>query len=321
MTKVLLADLFPDALTDALRALVPPGCVVERVASPSAEDFATAAADADILVCAFRRIDRAALEVAPKVRLVQQFGIGYDNLDVAAIAEAGVAAGYCPGFNSVSVAEHTVLLILAGLRRFVDGETATRQGRFPQMAFIQEHQGQVGELAGSTVGLVGLGSIGEAVAVRLAGFGPEVLYTARHRRDEATEARIGARYAPLDELLARSDIVSLHTPLNDETRHLIGAPELAAMKQGALLVNTSRGGLVDEAALRASIESGHLGGAALDVLADESANPFGDLPSVIVTPHLAGVSNRSLPRAVQMTVTNITRFLNGEPPVHPVPGT
>ncbi|HVW32666.1 MAG TPA: hydroxyacid dehydrogenase, partial [Acidimicrobiia bacterium] len=135
MTKILLADLFPDALTDALRALVPAGCMVERVASASPEDFARAAADADVLVCAFRRIDRAALEVAPKVRLVQQFGIGYDNLDVAAIAAAGVAAGYCPGFNSVAVAEHTVLLMLAALRRFADGEGATRQGRFPQMAF------------------------------------------------------------------------------------------------------------------------------------------------------------------------------------------
>ncbi|HVW31434.1 MAG TPA: NAD(P)-dependent oxidoreductase, partial [Acidimicrobiia bacterium] len=171
------------------------------------------------------------------------------------------------------------------------------------------------------VGLVGLGSIGEEVARRLSGFGPEVLYTARRRRDEATEARLGARYAPLDELLRRSDIVSLHTPLTDETRHLIGPAELAAMKPGALLVNTSRGGLVDEAALRAAIESGHLGGAALDVLADESANPFADLASVVVTPHLAGVSNRSLPRAVQMTVTNIERCLRGEGPEHPVPGT
>lgn len=323
MTKVVVAEVFPDSLVERLRTMLPAGVELEMVASSSDDDFALAAADADIIVCARRRVDRQALELAPKVRFIQQLGIGYDNLDVTAIAAGGITAAYNPGFNTVSVAEHTILLMLALLRRFVTAEGMTRQGSFPTMAFIGEHQAQMGELHSTTVGLVGLGSIGQAVAERLASFGPHVLYTARGRHDEAVEARLGVRYAPLPDLLAACDLVSLHVPLSPETRHLIGEAELARMPPGALLVNTARGPLVDESALRRAIENGHLGGAALDVLDDElgEANPFADLPGVLVTPHIAGTSRESWPRATRMTVANIGRFLRREQPENPVPGT
>jgi phosphoglycerate dehydrogenase-like enzyme len=322
MTKVLIAEVFPPVLVEQLRTMLPAGVELDMVASSSDDDFARAAADADIILCARRQVDRHALELAPKVRFIQQFGIGYDNLDVTAIAASGIPAAYNPGFNSVSVAEHTIMLMLALLRRFVAAEGVTRRGSFPTMAFIGEHQARVGELGSSTVGLVGLGSIGQAVAERLAGFGSSVLYTARQRHDEA-ETRLGVGYAPLPDLLAACDLVSLHVPLSPETHHLIGEAELAQMSAGALLVNTSRGPVVDEAALRGAIENGHLGGAAVDVLEDElgEVNPFADLPQVLVTPHIAGTSQKSLPRAMQMAVANIERFLHGEQLENPVPGT
>jgi D-3-phosphoglycerate dehydrogenase len=170
--------------------------------------------------------------------------------------------------------------------------------------------------------LVGLGAIGRAVAERLRPFGPSVRYTTRRQLDAGTEERLGVTYASLPELLASSTIVSLHLPLSEETRHLIGAAELAQMQPGSLLINTSRGGLVDEAALRDALKRGHLGGAGLDVLQQERAggNPFTDLPNVIVTSHISGSSRPSGERIVRMAAANIARVLAGEPPQHLVPG-
>jgi phosphoglycerate dehydrogenase-like enzyme len=322
MTKLLVAEPFPPALVEALRKMLPPSIEVDMVASSSDTDFATAAADADILVCARRRMDAQSLQWAPKVGLIQQLGIGYDNLDVSAIAAAGITAAYNPGFNSITVAEHTIMLMLVLLRRFPAAEQVTRTGRFPTMEFIEENQARMAELGDMTVGLVGLGSIGQAVAERLAAFGSRLLYTA-HRRNEAAEARFGLRFELLPDVLSSCDVVSLHVPLTPETRHLIGEPELASMRPGALLVNTSRGQVVDEPALRQAIESGHLSGAAIDVLEDElgEVNPFADLPQVLVTPHVAGTSRTSLPRMLQMAAANVVRFVEGEPLRNLVPGT
>jgi phosphoglycerate dehydrogenase-like enzyme len=207
------------------------------------------------------------------------------------------------------------MLMLVLLRRFAAAHDATRNGAFPTAAFIGANQPHMRELGDETVGLIGFGTIGLAVAERLAGFKPRVLYYARHPVDRETEARLGARFAPLDELLANSGIVSLHVPSNAETRHMIGTTELAQMQPGALLINTSRGELIDERALRAAIVGGHVGGAGLDVVDAEltEVQPFGDLPQVIVTPHTAGVSRSSIPRMLRQTVENIDRYVNGEP--------
>lgn len=321
MTKLLVVEPFPLTLVEALRKMLPSSVVVDMVDSLSDTAFAEAAADADILVAARRHIDGQTLQWAPKVTLIQQLGIGYDNLDVNAIAAAGITAAYNPGFNTITVAEHTIMMMLVLLRRFAAAEELTRAGRFPTMEFIEENQARLGELGDTVVGLVGLGSIGQAVAERLAAFGCQVLYTARRRNEEA-EARWGLRYARLPDVLSSCHLVSLHVPLTSETHHLIGEPELASMQPGALLINTSRGQVLDEAALRRAIENGHLGGAALDVLADElgEVNPFADLPQVLVTPHIAGSSRTSLPRMLEMAVANIVRFLRGEPLQNLVPG-
>jgi lactate dehydrogenase-like 2-hydroxyacid dehydrogenase len=253
------------------------------------------------------------------VRFIQQFGAGYDPVDLSAVQAAGVLVAYNPGVNAAAVAEHTLLLMLALLKNLAWSEGWARQGQF---VLDRTPEAGIGDLADATVGLVGLGAIGQAVAERLAPFGSCLLYHTPRRRSAELEARLGVTWLPLPDLLERSDVVSLHLPLTAETQQLIGEAELALMPRGAYLINTARGGLVDEAALRRAITSGHLAGAGLDVIADEVAgrNPFADLPQVLVTLHLGGASNSSLRGMVERSAANIRRFVTGEPVHDLLPG-
>lgn len=315
MPKVLLTDPIPPPLVQRVRSLLPPNIDFDVVSTSEDAHLAAHAADADVLLVIFRRIDASILALAPQVRFVQRVGAGYDNIDVAELAAAGVPVGYAPGANAVGVAEHTILLMLALLKRLPRTEQATRAGRLDHYEAVQAG---IGDLAGSTIGLVGIGGIGQEVAARLAAFAPELLYTSRRRLDPSTEARLGVAYKPLPDLLAAATIVSLHLPLTNETHGLVGKAELAQMRPGALLINTSRGGVVDEDALLHSLESGHLGGAALDVLEHEedNHNAFAHRLDVIVTPHTAGSSRASVQRMIQQAVANVVQFLAGETPTH-----
>ncbi|MCA1645187.1 MAG: D-glycerate dehydrogenase [Chloroflexi bacterium] len=310
----------PPALVDRIRALMPREVQLDVVRSASRDHFGSMAADAGVLLVAgnLRRIDAALLALAPNVRFVQQVGIGYDCLDLSALQGAGIVAAYTPGATAVPTAEHTLLLMLALLRRFAQAESSSRQGSWSTLELA--HAG-LGDLAGTTVGLVGFGQVGRAVAQRLRAFEAHVVYTARQAVDHETEQRLDAQFMSLDELLGVSQMVSLHVPLSDATRGLVGDVALAKMMPGAFLVNTSRGGIVDEAALRRALDSGHLGGAALDVLDAERAggNRFGDLAQVIVTPHVGGPSRAGTTRALEMAVTNIARYLRGEPVLDLIP--
>jgi phosphoglycerate dehydrogenase-like enzyme len=252
------------------------------------------------------------------VRFVQRCGVGYDNLDLPALAAAGVQAAYTPGANAGAVAEHAILLMLALLKRLPAADAATRRGEWPAQALVQAG---LGDLAAATIGLIGFGHIGQAVAARVRPFGSRLLYTARHPLDREQDERLGVEYVPLSELLARATIVSLHVPLAAETRHLIGAQELARMQPGALLINTSRGAVLDEAALRQALEEGRLGGAGLDVLVDErpGGNPFADLPQVVVTPHVASASRAGIGSISERAVANVARYLAGKPVLDLVP--
>ncbi len=318
MPKVLLIDPTPLPLIERFRPMFPAGAGMDVVSTYSEEDLARHAAETEILLVIHRKVDANLLSIVPRVRFVQRVGVGYDNLDLEALQAAGVAAAYTPGANAVAVAEHTILLMLALLKRFAAAESATRQGGWPTVELVQAG---IGELANTTVGLVGFGNIGRAVAQRLTPFGSRLLYTARHAADPETEQQFGVRYVSFDDLLASSAIVSLHLPLSEATRGLIGEAELAKMPAGAFLINTSRGELIDEAALRRALVSGKLAGAALDVLSNErpGGNPFADLPQVIVTPHLAGGSRAGIERALQMAIANVARFLRGESPLDLVP--
>jgi len=318
MSRILLIEPLPPPLIERMRPMFPPGEGIDVVSSLSEEDLARHAAETEILLVIHRKVDARILSILPHVRFVQDVGVGYDNLDLAALQAAGVIAAYTPGVNAVAVAEHTILLMLALLKRFPAAESATRKGGWPSIELVEAG---LGELDKTTVGLVGFGSIGRAVAQRLDSFGSHLLYTTRHPVDSAIEQQFGVHYASLDELLASSTIVSLHVPLTGATRQLIGGAELAKMPVGAFLINTSRGEVIDEAALHAAIQNGRLGGAALDVLDNErpGGNPFTDLPQVIVTPHIAGGSRAAIGRGIQMATANIARYLRGEPVLDTVP--
>ncbi len=318
MPRVLLIDPLPSPVVERLRPSFPASVGFDAVPTSSEEDLAQYGAEAEILLVIHRKVDARLLSFVPRVRLVQRVGVGYDNLDLDALQAAGVVAAYTPGANAAAVAEHTILLMLALLKRFVAAESAVRQGGWPTMELFQAG---VGDLANATVGLVGFGNTGRAVAERLLPFGSRLLYMARHAVDATIEQQFGMRYASLDDLLASSTIVSLHLPLTEATLGLIGEAELAKMPAGAFLINTSRGEILDEAALRRALVSGKLGGAALDVLRDErpGGNPFADLPQVIVTPHMAGGSRAAVERALQMAMANVARFLRGESPLDLIP--
>jgi len=300
--------------------MLPPGVEMDVVPTLSDEHFAERAVDAEVLLVGHRSIGARELSLAPRLRFVQRVGTGYENLDRAALRERGVVAAYTPGANAVPVAEHTILLMLAVLKRFPTAESATRANKWPGVDLLSAG---IGDLHGKTVGLVGFGATGRAVAERLGGFGVSIRYTARHRVDPEVEARLGVGYLPLGELLGWANIVSLHVPLTDDTYHLMGEADFAQMRPGSVLINTSRGDVLDERALRAALESGHVAAAGLDVIEHEVAggNPFADLSQVLVTPPIAGASNGSVARIMQMALVNLSRYLQGQVPLNQVPGT
>ena len=316
MTKILITEPALAGMVQPLQERLP-GTQIAVMTGFDDDELATLGADADVLVNARRRIDARTLEMTPRVRFVQLIGVGTDSVDRPAMAAAEVLVAHNPGVNRTGVAELAIMLMLALTKRLTSSERSTRAGRFASGELIATG---IGDLSGATIGLIGLGDIGATVAQRLVAFGPRIVYHTRHPVADA-EARFGASWLPLPELLATSDIVSLHCPLTPATYHLIGAAELAAMQTGAYLVNTARGGLVDEDALRLAIESGRLAGAALDVLEHETdgLNPFSDLQEVIVTPHVGGGSRHSLDGMVVRIAANIERFMAGDPLADPVP--
>src|SRR5918997_1631902 len=262
MPKVLLIDPALAVAVDRFREFLPASVEIAVTTSFDQDELARLAADAEILVNARRRIDAAMLAMAPRARFIQLIGIGYDTVDVAAVASAGITVAYNPGVNAVGVAEQTLMLMLALVKRLPWSERSSRAGQFATAELIGAG---IDDLAGATVGLIGMGDIGTAVAERLIPFGPRIVYSTRRRRAAMEETRLGATWLPLADLLHESTMVSLHLPLTPETYHLLGDEEIAAMPKGSYLVNTARGGLVDEAALRRAVERQHLRGAALDV--------------------------------------------------------
>ena len=251
--------------------------------------------------------DATVLAAVPDLRVIARVGVGTDSIDLAAAADHGVVVTVTPGANDATVAEHAVALMLALVRRVCEQDAAVRRGEWPRTG---DHV--PGSLRGATVGLVGLGRIGRRTAGLLRAFGAGVLAA-----DPAVaEAPAGIALVALDELLARSDIVSLHVPLLPATAGLLGAAEIARMRPGAMVVNTARGGLVDEDALLAALRSGRLGGAALDVFAAEppAGSPLLALPNVIATPHVAGLSPASVEEMTRRATASVLDVLAGRRP-------
>ena len=264
--------------------------------------------DVEALVVANEPVPLALL---PGLRLVANYSVGYDRLGIDELARAGVAVSNTPGVLSAATADLTFGLILATRRRIVEGDAHVRSSQWTAQwtdGFLAE------ELTGSTLGIVGLGRIGQAVARRAQGFELRVLYAQRTR----AETDLG-EYRELDALLAESDIVSIHTPLSPETRGLIDARRLALLRDGACFVNTARGEIVDEAALVAELVSGRLR-AGLDVFAHEPNVPAELLPlqNVVLTPHLGSATRQTREAMTRIVVDNVLAFERGAPLLTPV---
>lgn len=266
----------------------------------SAPELASLAADADALLLGLDHCDASVFAAAPRLRVVSRFGSGVDTVDLDAAARHGVTVTNTPGANTVAVAELTLGLLLALARDLPTAVATARSGGWGRKSGW--------ELEGKTLGLIGLGRIGRAVAVRAAAFGMRVIAHDPYAADVP-----GVERVELDALWARADAISLHLGLDDRTRHLVDAAVLARLKPGAVLLNTSRGGLVDEAALADALRSGHLGGAAADAFDREPpvGSPLLDLPNFIPTPHLGAATREAARRMGEAAARNVVAILTG----------
>lgn len=286
---------------------------------PSRETLIEGARGASGLITMLtEKVDDDVLEAAgPQLRVVANVAVGFDNIDVGAATRRGIIVTNTPGVLDEATADLTLALILATTRRLVEADRFVRTGR----PWIWGPQSFVGlDLsAGATLGIVGLGRIGMATARRAHAFGMRIVATgSRATSDEA--AALGVKAEDLAGLLARSDVVSLHCPLNEDSRHLIGREELAAMRQGSYLVNTARGPLVDEEALADALDSGHLAGAGLDVHEHEPQvnERLRRLEQVVVLPHIGSAGAATRDAMARMAVSNVAEVLAGRPPLTPV---
>jgi phosphoglycerate dehydrogenase-like enzyme len=297
---------FRAALTRAAEAA---GVDVAVVDETDEAGFRREIADADVLLHVLKPVTAEMIAAAPELKLIQKLGVGVNTIDLDAAKAAGVAVANMPGVNSQAVAEMALTLMLAVLRRlsYLDPLTRRGQGWAPDPDLIDG----VGEIAGRTVGFVGYGASASRLGPVLEALGAKVIYTAR-----SAKPGLPGEFVTLDALLAQADILSLHAPLTLETRGMIGAQAIAAMRPGAILINTARGELVDEAALAAALASGRLRGAGLDVFAQEpvdAKNPLLALPNVVLAPHMAWLTPETLDRSLAAAFENCRRLAAGAP--------
>lgn len=278
----------------------------------SEEDLIDLAADADVLLSVLADpITERVFEACPDLQVVAQYAVGLDNIDLEAAAAHDVVVTHTPGVLSDATADQAWALLLATARHIPAADQYVRDGRFERW----ETTLMLGTgMAGKTMGIVGLGRIGKAMARRALGFGMDVVYHNRSPANPTIERQASASYVDLDELLRESDVVSLHCPLNDDSHHLIDAEALRRMKDDALLVNTARGAVVDEAALVEALASGEIAGAGLDVFEDEPEVHPGllDQDRVVLAPHLGSATTETRTRMVQMCVESIRAVLQDE---------
>jgi lactate dehydrogenase-like 2-hydroxyacid dehydrogenase len=319
--RVFVARRIPAQGLDAILSACDADVWGDELPPPRAELLERVAGVDGILALLTDRIDDELLDAAgPGLRVVSNYGVGFDNIDVPACTRRGIPVGNTPGVLTETTADLAWALLLAAARRVVEGDRSVREGHWRTWGPLL----LLGvDVHGATLGIVGFGRIGQAVARRAAGFGMRVLYHARNRVPEDVERAAGATWLPLPELLARSDFVSLHVSLSDETRHLIDADALRSMQPSAILVNTARGPVVDTDALVAALREGTIRAAALDVTDPEplpADHPLVGLDNCIVVPHIASATEATRGRMAAMSAANLLAGVHGErlpTPVNP----
>jgi glyoxylate reductase len=318
MSRVVVTGRIPETALEKLRA----EHEVDAWSGPESigrEELLHRVAGADAVVSLLtERIDAELLDAAgPQLKVVANVAVGYDNIDVPACTERGIVATNTPGVLTEATADIALGLILTATRRLGEGERLIRSGQAWKwgMFFLLGSS-----LQGKTLGIVGMGGIGQATARRAKAFGMEIVYQSRSEIDPAIAAELGARRVELDELLAISDVVSLHCPYGPATHHLIGAAQLASMKGSAYLVNTARGPIVDEAALASALRDGQIAGAGLDVFENEPSVHPGllELENVVLVPHLGSATVETRTAMAMLAADNTLAVLSDERPPAPI---
>jgi D-3-phosphoglycerate dehydrogenase len=265
---------------------------------------------AEGIVSRMGRVDAAVMDAAPQLRVISKHGVGVDNIDIQAAADRGIPVLVATGANAVSVAEHAIALLLATVKRVLPLDAGLRAGRWEKPGFTGR------EISGSTMGLMGMGAIAQATGRIGKGLGLSLVGFDPYAPDSAFEELGVTRCASFEDMLALSDILSLHCPLNQQTRGILNAEAIARMPANSYVINTARGGLIDEAALVAAIRSGHLAGAGLDTFAVEppaADHPFFAVPEIVLTPHIGGVTRQAGARVGVDAVRGIFQVLDGQP--------
>lgn len=317
--KVFIARMLPQQALD----MILPVCdaqVWQDELPPPRDVLLSKVRDLDgLLTLLTDKVDPVLMDSAPKLKVVSNCAVGFDNIDVPAATQRGIAVGNTPGVLTETTADFAFTLLMAAARRVVEGDRYTRADKWKTWG-LTVLLGQ--DVHGATLGLVGLGRIGAAMAKRATGFEMRVLYYDPFRREDL-EQKLGLTYADLDTVVRQADFVSVHTPLTPETKHLVNIDLLRKMKKTAILINTARGPIVDQAALYAALRDGVIGGAALDVTDPEPIalnDPLLTLENCIVAPHIASASIVTRTKMATMAAENLLAGLRGEPlptPVNP----
>ncbi len=314
-TVIAVTDSPFHSLDPAVKALARVDPELRMAKSPAAADILEVAREADAVLVTYAKLPGDLLKELKRCKVIGRFGLGVDNIDIPAAAALGITVTYVPDYCLREVSDHAMALLLALARKVPFSNSLVQSGRWEVPPIVPLHR-----LEGRVLGLIGFGNIPRAVVPKAKAFGLTVITSDPYVAPEHL-ATLGVENTSLDDLLARSDFVSVHAPLLPATRGLIGAKAFAAMKKGAILINTARGPLVDEAALVAALDSGHLGGAALDVVTTEplaTDSPLLHRDNVILTPHTAFYSVEALEELQTKCASDVARVLSGENPVYPV---
>jgi glyoxylate reductase len=321
--RVFVARQIPEEGLDAVRAACDMDLWDHELPPPRDELLRRIAGCDGVLTLLTDRVDDEFLDAAgPQLRVVSNYAVGFDNIDVAACARRGIPVGNTPGVLTDTTADLAWALLMAAARRLPEGDRYVRDGRWKTWGPLL----LLGpDVHGATIGIVGFGRIGQAVARRAQGFGMEILYHDIQPLPASVTEPLGATYVSLDELLPRSDFVSLHVNLSDETRHLINAVTLARMKPTAVLVNTSRGPVVDQVALADALRDGVIWAAGLDVTDPEPIpmdDPLVGMDNCLIVPHIASASRATRGKMAAMAAANLVAGVRGEslPTQVPIPG-
>lgn len=309
--KIVVLDALAPRTAERLRGMLPPGFEMTHATERTEPHLCEILADADYAVSGQVAVNEAMLRAARKLKLLHKWGVGVDNFDLDAARALGIKVARTTGSNAVPVAEFALGLMLSALRNMAYGHEGLQKGEWRTWKMRDAFM-----LSGKTVGIVGFGAIGKTLARLLSGFGCRILYTKPTRLDAAEEARLGATWVSLADLLAQSDVVSLHCPMTDQTRNMIDRRALSTMKKTAILVNCARGGVVVEDDLVWALREGVIHAAASDVYETEPLPPDSTLlgiPNMVTTPHLAAMAADNFEPSVRRIFENIRRLSAGEP--------